>query len=297
MILLRSDRLRLEIAEPLEAPNRTFRFDRAGFIGEVVLDGAVHFCANEPHNLSHPSSGGRGMCSEYTADYSREASPGDYFPKLGVGLLKRKAEPYVFYEAYEDNQPFLVEISAGEDKAVFRTQALPCGGTAVAFVKTVSLCGSTVTMEVTAENQGEKPVDTLEYCHNFFSIDGMAISPDYVLELPDLPDQGTGQLTDIHGAPCNWRGDGKSLTFLACTTDCAHIRVPVEGAEGKDAFHWTLRHRGAKAYVSVTEFFKPAKLEVWAIDHIVSPEVFYRLTLAPGETKSWKRQWRFETEY
>ena len=59
MLTLQNDRLRVEIAEPGEAPNTGFRFDRAGFIADVVLDGAHSFCTSEPLNLIHPSSGGR----------------------------------------------------------------------------------------------------------------------------------------------------------------------------------------------------------------------------------------------
>ncbi|MGQ7408281.1 hypothetical protein [Streptococcus suis] len=61
MIYLTNHRLRVEIAEPGERPNDTFRFDRAGFISNVILDGDTHFCANEPMNLRHLSSG-RTVC-------------------------------------------------------------------------------------------------------------------------------------------------------------------------------------------------------------------------------------------
>ena len=62
MITLKSNRLRVRIAEPGEAPNQTHRFDRAGFISEIRLDDRISFCASEPENLSHPCTGGRGLC-------------------------------------------------------------------------------------------------------------------------------------------------------------------------------------------------------------------------------------------
>ena len=89
MFYLKSYRLCVEITYPGQAPNTTYRFDRAGFITEVVLDGTHRFCATEPNNLSHPSSGGRGICNEYIFDVSGKASVGEHFPKLGVGLLKK----------------------------------------------------------------------------------------------------------------------------------------------------------------------------------------------------------------
>lgn len=103
MILLENDRLRVEISEPGDNPNQTVRFDRAGFISDVTLDGAYHFGANEPSNLAHPSTGGRGFCCEYKANYSGEVEDGEYFPKLGVGLIRREG-PYKFFGKYKDIQ-------------------------------------------------------------------------------------------------------------------------------------------------------------------------------------------------
>ncbi len=297
MITLCSDRLRVEISQPMENPNRTFRFDRAGFISEVVLDGAVHFCANEPQNLSHPSSGGRGMCNEFTGDFSIDVPCGEYYPKLGVGLIRADGEPYSFCKAYPDVKDYPVEFEAGKDWVRFATKAVECRGVAVSFVKTIRVEGACIVMEITAKNEGVESVQSLEYCHNFFSIDGMAISPDYRVELPDLPDLGQEQKISVHGLPCNWRGDGKGLTFLQNTTESAHVRVPLKGVNEGDEFHWTLRHKGAKAWVSVTEGFRPEKMEIWSVDHMVCPEVFYSLDLTPGESKSWKRRWEFGKDY
>lgn len=79
-ISLSSDRLKVEIALPGQEPNTTNRFDRAGFITQVTLDGRYKFCTREPDNLAHPCSGGIGLCSEYQTD----APPGKL--KLVPGL-------------------------------------------------------------------------------------------------------------------------------------------------------------------------------------------------------------------
>ncbi|MGT2910489.1 hypothetical protein ACVR1I_02100 [Streptococcus cameli] len=41
---------------------------------------------------------------------------------------------------------------------------------------------------------------------------------------------------------------------------------------------------------------EPTSLLLWATDHIVSPEIIQTITIAPGETHSWRRQWTFEAE-
>ena len=65
-IILNSKRLKVEITEPGIVPNTTARFDRAGFISQVTLDNKYDFCTKEPDNLSHPCSGGVGLCNEYS---------------------------------------------------------------------------------------------------------------------------------------------------------------------------------------------------------------------------------------
>ena len=98
MITLSSDRLRVELAEPGVSPNNKTRFDRAGYISDVILDGGIYFAASEPRNLVHPCSGGRGFCNEFRFDASAEAAIGEYFPKLGVGLIRKEEDKkYIFH--------------------------------------------------------------------------------------------------------------------------------------------------------------------------------------------------------
>ena len=76
-MVLNSDRLKVEIAEPGIFPADTSRFDWCGFITSINLDGAHEFCAAEPTNLVHPSTGGIGLCNEYLC-------PDPLIPKTGA---------------------------------------------------------------------------------------------------------------------------------------------------------------------------------------------------------------------
>ena len=102
MIFLDNKTLRVEIAEPGEHPNDGVRFDRAGFITEVVLNNEIHFCGNENKNNRHKTTHGRGLCCEFKLDASSEAKIGERYPKIGVGLiLKEKEGRYAFTEDYD----------------------------------------------------------------------------------------------------------------------------------------------------------------------------------------------------
>lgn len=244
MITLTTDRLRVEIFEPGEWTNSGSRFDRAGFISEVVLDGNIHFCANEPKNLVHPCTGGRGLCCEYKADYSGEAEEGTYYPKFGVGLLKKRGT-YCFYEQYEV-VPFDVQVEQNAAEVIFYTKAKECLGYAAETVKKVSVNGNILTVEVTMKNTGKREIVTEEYCHNFLSIDGMAISPEYRLELPDFG-LNSQELRNNRPYPCNYLADDTGISFKQPQIPVSVSNLSMDGYRGVRPFHWELYHSGAGA--------------------------------------------------
>lgn len=298
MIYLTNDRLRVEISEPGERPNDTQRFDRAGYISNVVLDGDTHFGANEPMNLRHPSSGGRGLCCEFSADFSQGVGIGEAFPKLGVGLITQDSElGYQFAHTYDKVEPYPVSYTHTDTTAEFSTAALPCRGIAATVRKKISIEGNMLILEGEITNVGEQVIETEEYCHNFLSIDGMAISPDYRLELPDMPDLGTERLEGWGGYDHNnFIADGRAIRFEKCETDVSLSLLSTDGIAEQETFTWKLLHQGAKASVTGIDSVKPTNLLLWATDHIVSPEIIQTIRIAPGESHQWTRRWVFEAE-
>lgn len=295
MITLRSDRLRVELAEPGERPNDGFRFDRAGYISEIVLDGDIYFTASEPKNLMHPSSGGRGLCCEYAVDYSSQAEEGEYYPKFGIGLLQKGQEGrYLYYHRYENVREFPISVKVEGSSAVFRTEGIPCLGYELAAQRSVCLNGNCLTVENTVENRGEKPLELSEYCHNFLSIDGMAVGPDYKLDFPMLKDFGMRRFCDMDGRQYGLRGNGRGFAYVNRDGDTVYMNVDLEGMEEKLPFVWRLCHEGVHAFVEGREFFRPDQIRLWSVDHMICPEVFHRFTIKPGERHRWKRGWRFE---
>lgn len=80
------------------------RFDWNGFITQVTLDGKHTFCVPEALEPGR-GTGGCGLCGEFgihdPLGYD-ETPIGEYFPKIGAGLLKRPdSEPYDFFRKYE----------------------------------------------------------------------------------------------------------------------------------------------------------------------------------------------------
>jgi hypothetical protein len=47
--------------------------------------------------------------------------------------------------------------------------------------------------------------------------------------------------------------------------------------------------------VGIREFddFKPARVALWGMRHVISPEVFIEINLKPGEEMRWTRKYEF----
>lgn len=295
MIYLQSDRLRVEVCEPNEAPNTTYRFDRAGFISEVTLDGSIRFCATEPNNLWHPSSGGRGLCSEILFDISDQFEIGEAFPKLGVGLLRKTENaPYCFYKKYE-TELYPVTIETAASTAVFKTAAIPIRGYAVEQIKRVEVHGNQLVLTMQISNVGDNTLHIREYCHNFFSIGGMALGDAYRIDLPCVDGIPQGNMKSSEGFD-NYIGTSSGIQIRSYSDQYATIKFLPVMFKRELPFYWKISNSAAKSSISCEESFLPSDLAVWCVDHIVSPEVYHDFSIHPGETETWRRSYSFETE-
>ncbi|SFJ22797.1 hypothetical protein SAMN02799624_03712 [Paenibacillus sp. UNC496MF] len=142
-IVLRGGRLAVAIKHPAAVGGA--RFDRTGFVAEATLDGRHTFGAYEIPNVWDPSKGA-GLCGEFgnqrMLGYD-EAKPGEWFPKLGVGLLRRESdEGYRFMKAYEV-RPYRVDvIREDESRVLFDVHPEPCLGFAVRYRKRLAVEGN-----------------------------------------------------------------------------------------------------------------------------------------------------------
>lgn len=288
LICLSNERLAIEIARPGTA-YRGARYDWAGFIRQVTLDGRHTFCG--PESPSGEGSGGVGLCNEFgifrPIGYE-EARPGQQFPKLGVGLLTKIDDGiYDFSRAYA-LAPFPVEVQVDAHSAQFVTLPVPCRGYAARLKKTISLSDCDLRIAYELDNVGEEWLCTHEYVHNFIAIDGHAPGPDYELRL------GAG--TRLHHIPPSMTADGDCIRWLTAPTR-AFLAQTMLGGEGSPADPlWTLTHHGEGVGVSESVDVPVSHLALWCAPHLVSPEAFVEIDLAPGATARWTRHYRFSRD-
>jgi len=253
----------------------------------VTLDGTHTFCT--PEATDGTGTGGDGLSNEFGIFDPvgfEDAPPGETFPKLGVGLLRRdSAEPYRFSHRYAV-EPFPIRVESGAARVAFVCDPLPCRGYAARLEKTLAVAGRRLSIHYRLANVGEKTLRTTEYCHNFLAIDGHAVGPAYRLQVPFAT---CGRVTEPLLA------QGREITWSR-TPDHAFYH-PMEGEDVQAAQWWELAH--SPSGVRVRETVSPGyfRLTLWGTGRVVSPEAFVRVEVAPGETQEWQREYTFDAPH
>lgn len=316
-IVIKSKRLNVDIAYPGTIYHGT-RFDWTGFITQVTLDNQHTFCVPESY-IPGKGTGGVGICNEFGIDapvaYS-STSPGEVFPKLGIGLLKRPDEAeYDFFRTYEITQPFPIEVTVEDEQVSFIVLPIECRGYAVQLNKTLKVSDNQLTIHYVLQNKGEQTIETNEYVHNFIGIDKQPIGPDYRLSFPYRITYENLAPSFRNMAPAFMRTllpvplldmflgsqikkrrkvlaeEGNEIGFRFTPTTDFYTRLI--GFTRTDKPQWEITHISSGAGMREIDDFTPCRVAIWGVGHVVSAEIFVLIHLRPGEQMEWTRQFEF----
>lgn len=286
--------LEVKIEEPGTYYAQT-RFDWTGFISQVtLLEGGHTFCVPESWEPGQ-GTGGAGLCNEFgiTAPPGYEtAAPGEQFPKLGIGLLTRAdAGEYKFFVNYP-LEPFAIEaVQEDEGTITFTTSSRETRGYAAELKKTLSLRENKLHLRYALTNIGTKPIETDEYVHNFLGIDNKPMGPDYRLQfpfeiVPVQPNRETMDEINLTGNSVSWPGrPTKDFYFM------------MEGFSAKGLpYLWDVCHLPSGTGVREISDYEVYRAAVWGQGHVVSPELFVKISVNPGKQQVWERVYEFYTD-
>jgi hypothetical protein len=263
------------------------RFDRTGVCTRIVLDERYSFLGREAHG-DYTGTGGVGLCGEFGIETPlgyAAVKPGESFPKIGVGSLRRVDDAaYNFMREYPLD-PFAFEVHQEGNAVTFHAPGCSVGPWRFDYTKRLVVDDATLRIEYHLVNRGVLPITTEEYCHNFFRVADENIDERLVLECsfplaPQLNDPRAGiegrtlRLSDLH----------KGYLLLV-----QKEALPLEPVK------WTLRLPG-KAGVAVTEDFPLHRFTLWSMTHAISPEFLIWLDVPPHAEKRWRRTYRFFSE-
>ncbi|WP_410512123.1 hypothetical protein PaeBR_19100 [Paenibacillus sp. BR2-3] len=270
------------------------RFDWTGFITQVTLMPGNHtFCVPESL-VSGEGSGGKGLCNEFGISRAigyDNAPVGGWFPKPGVGLLQKHNNfPYTFNHDYHVNR-FKVSLENGLHGIKFTVHPLECRGYSIQLTKTISLSQDKLNIAYELQNKGSMHFQTEEYVHNFIGIDNNEVGSYYELRLPgsvkiEEPESSfTAELLEVSGGRISW----------SRTPDRPFYCKLTGWERGDEDLNWELLHTPTGAGMRESGDFQVSQMVLWGERHVISPEVFINIDLAPGQSQRWNRNYQFFT--
>lgn len=283
--LISNEEVKMKIFLPDEEKGlyRATRFDWSGVISSVQYKGHEYFgywkTTHDPmfhEDLTGPVEG----FVEPGLGYS-EAKPGEAFIRIGVGIIEKASEPeYQWMKTYKILDHGKWTTDQGQDWISFTHEVKSDFGYAYRYKKTIQLKADGFVIDHQLQNTGEKVIETDQFNHNFFMIDGEQSGPAFSISFP-FP---ISTENDLKGYV---EIEDKALNFVQAMEE-EHVFLNITGYSDKVSDHQvTVVNRESGAGVTFTVDKPLHRMAFWACKTTLSPENFIWITVNPGEEESW----------
>jgi hypothetical protein len=284
--ILKSNSLKVAIDLPLENYKGS-RFDWSGKISSIRFKD-LPLTTIEDAGSKDVNFLGKGLYNEFgitnPVGYN-ETPKGGWFHKIGVGLLKKEHKQYLFHRKHVI-RPAHFDITYEDRKIIIICKSELVNGYSYILKKEISISENSFTINYFLHNTGEKKIITDEYVHNFMAINNALIGEDYKLNFPfpinsSLFDETVNSENKVEIGLDN-------VTFNK-TPEKQFFFSNLTGGKELQA-EWILTN--LKANVGIKEFgsFKTDKINLWGWKHVISPELFFKISVDPKETVEWSRK-------
>ena len=270
-------------------PQENYQFSRFDWTGKItsVIYKNIPVTTSEKLKTQNDVVDGKGLYNEFgieTAVGFKEIKNGEWFHKIGVGILKKDDEPYFFNKKYEfQTTDFEVEVST--DSIHIYCKSKNINGYSYQLHKEIVLLDSGFKINYQLKNTGTKSINTDEYCHNFIAINNEQIGSAYILQFPFLLDS---ELFDAIVNPNeNIVFTQQEFSFKSSNQE-EFFFSNLSGGK-KVTASWELINYKTKLGIRETGNFKTSKINLWGSNHVISPELFFNILLNSGETETWSR--------
>jgi hypothetical protein len=144
-------------------------------------------------------------------------------------------------------------------------------------------------IEHSLRNTGQKPIETMQYNHNFFVMDGQPTGPDNSVQFA-FPARAVADLKGMAEV-----ADSR-LVYKKELVRGESVFTALEGY-GSTARDYDLRleHRKAGMGVHITGDQPIGRFIYWSIRSTFCPEPYINLSAAPGKEARWKYTYEFYT--
>lgn len=278
----------LEVAIDLPSENyEGSRFDWTGKISSVKFK-SLPLTTIEDTESKDVNFLGKGLYNEFgiTSPIGFEETPmGGWFHKIGIGLLKKEHKNYLFHRNHII-KPTSFDINYENDKIKIICKSELVNGYSYILKKEIRVSENSFTIDYSLHNTGEKKIITDEYVHNFMAINNTLIGEDYTLKFPSpinpsLFDETVNNENAVEIGLDN-------ITFNK-TPEQQFFFSNLTGGKELEA-EWTLTNLKANVGIKEIGNFKTDKINLWGWKHVISPELFFKISLIPGKSLEWSRK-------
>ena len=264
---------------------RGTRFEWSGVIPSLKYKGHQYFgewkSTHDPffhEDLSGPVEGAITAGLGYD-----EAETGGRFIRIGVGVLEKPDEKeYQWNHTYKILDYGRWTIDSGKDWIEFKHELNSEIGWGYIYIKKIELKKNEPGFTIThiLKNTGAKQIETDQFNHNFFVMDGQLTGPDFTVSFP-FAVKTENDLKDL------MKIENNELLFTRELTE-GSIWLLLEGY-GTDVRDHEVIVRNHKTGAGVQfKVDKPiSRLAFWATTTTLCPENFISISVAPGNEEKW----------
>ena len=277
----------------IDAPLKNYRNPRFDWTGKIV---SIMFKKNrvttiENKTINNDLFYGKGLYNEFGIDSPlgfNEAKNGDWFHKIGIGLLKKDHNQYKFDNPYKI-KPATFSVSKKLNTILIKCISDCINGYSYVLTKQIELFNCTLKINYSLKNTGKKKIVTDEYAHNFIAMNNSLAETNNILKFP----------FELKPLLFEENVNPEKKVFLGLD----HIAVQsspkeqfffsnLSGGESVEA-SWEMANQDTLIGIRETGNFKTNKINLWGWEHVISPELFIHLDIAPKETQEWSRTYDF----
>jgi len=290
-----------EIRAKLLLPNadtgyyRGSRFDWSGVIESLTYKGHSYFGKWFAHYSPTQHDAIMGPVEEFRSEDGAlgyaEAKPGEYFVKIGVGVLQKPDNAkYSFARPYRIITGGKRVVRPEANRVVFLHELNDGNGYAYRYQKTVRLVGNEpeLVLEHSLKNTGRKTIDTSVYDHDFFMLDSEPTGPNIRVrfQFPPKVETDFKDKAEFRGNELIYKRE------LAGRGDSVASWLTGFGPTAKDNDFMV---ENTKTGAGVRELGnRPlSRLNFWSIRTTVCPEAYIHMRIEPGHTFKWKIAYQF----
>ena len=283
--ILKNKHLEIHIDEPLENYNFS-RFDWSGKISKLTCKD-ITLTTTERSDDVDQNQFGKALYNEFGIEGAlgfHKVEQGDWFHKIGIGLLKKDTKNYDFMHYYKV-KPAQFSVTKEMDSINLTCISDFYLGYAYRLNKKIELLENGFKISYELINTGEKEIHTSEYVHNFLGFNKDPMNPSYILNFPFDIDQNTFNESVNNEGKIKVNRNGFGFKDIPIDQ---FFFSNISGNNSVNA-SWELLHKKLKISLKESTNFKTNKINLWGWQHVMSPELFHTIYLKPNESTSWHR--------